>query len=110
MTRGWADCDTWGLDEYLNNVISGSVEYLRTHRHGYPSTLCSVNEDGSVAQDDKGDEKWDAILKEIVEGFKEIKRIEELDYAEWKIEHEVAERKFERSMDLLKEYFHNLWD
>jgi len=27
--RGWADCDTWGLDFYLADIIENSIQYLK---------------------------------------------------------------------------------
>lgn len=36
VTRGWADRDTWSLDNYLLEILPEMIEYLAEHTHGYP--------------------------------------------------------------------------
>ena len=54
-TRGWADRDTWNLDDYLLEILPEMVDYLRTHTRSYPGY-------------DEFDipEKWDKFLKEEI--------------------------------------------
>ena len=35
--RGWADCDVWSLDDYLSEVLIGSLKHLQEIQHGVPN-------------------------------------------------------------------------
>lgn len=54
-TRGWANRDTWSLDNYLLEILPEMIDHLRIHTHGYPGH-------------DEFDtpEKWDKFLKEEI--------------------------------------------
>lgn len=36
VTRGFADCDTWNLDDYILDLIPEMVEHLKENTHGFP--------------------------------------------------------------------------
>ena len=58
-TRGWADCDTWGLDDYLARIIYEGIKHLNKNSHGYPCDLKSLKD-------------WRYILSTIEYTFKLI--------------------------------------
>ncbi len=37
--RGWADCDTWSIDYYLNRIMPEMLESLARNYHGHPVNL-----------------------------------------------------------------------
>lgn len=37
--RGWANCDTWSLDSYLNGWLPSALRYLKAHKHGTPCSM-----------------------------------------------------------------------
>lgn len=54
-TRGWANRDTWSLDNYLLEILPEMIDHLRIHTHGYPG----------YGEFDTP-EKWDKFLKEEI--------------------------------------------
>lgn len=92
--RGWAVSDTWNLDSYLTQVISGSVDYLRQHTQGHPSGMTK--------------DEWDTILSKIATGITAWESIDDLDfrtdaYAEYRAQ-------FEEAIRLLGKFYPHLWD
>lgn len=66
-TRGFADCDTWGLDSYITEIVIGAVPKLM--KHGSPIDV-------------EGPEEWDNIVKVIVEGFEAHRNLTENKWPE----------------------------
>ena len=68
---GYADCDYWSADDYLENVMLGVIGGLKQHAHGYPDSLADYRFDDIMPEGaiDTGFEKWIAILNEITEGL-----------------------------------------
>jgi hypothetical protein len=117
VTRGWADCDTWSLDNHIAGVLADAIQHLRIHTHGYPNGL--------------SEKKWDAILVDITAGFDAVQIMDEMEpeYTEdqtqeglfggpkriydWdkynglKAEHKKV---FDKGMKLFHKYFFDLWD
>lgn len=52
-TRGWADRDTWNLDNYLLEILPEMIDHLREHTHGYPGDFPTP-------------ESWDNYLEEEI--------------------------------------------
>lgn len=68
--RGYADCDHWDCDSYIESVMLGVIKDLSKDPMGYPSSLIiDMDENGNPTEDDKGSERWEEILREIVEGL-----------------------------------------
>ncbi len=88
--RGWSVQDTWSLDTYLARVMAESLAYLRVHAHGYPANITA--------------EGWDAILTEMEGGFR--RWTEHFDDSD----EEEAYRQVQASIQLMHEWFANLWD
>lgn len=66
--RGWADCDTWSLDDYLSEWLPDAITHLKKHTHGHPDQLTQ--------------EAWAEILDKIAEGFRGYRRASEGLYEE----------------------------
>lgn len=65
MTRGWADCDTWNLDDHLADILPEMLKHLRDNTNGYPSELMRENDpEGSLGFAD-----WKSILTLMALGF-----------------------------------------
>ncbi len=101
-TRGWADCDTWGLDYHLSCWLPQALKRLRDNSRGCPSELFDeTNEDNC--------HKWKDILNEIIDGFEAYRKFEESYITDIKKEKEVDE-KVRKSCELLGKWFGSLWD
>lgn len=89
-TRGWADCDTWSLDDYLNEWLPDALRHLKLHTHGFPTSMYTEEEakivqpDGTLwptslpageDADKRAADKWGYILTKIIVGFEANKRM-----------------------------------
>lgn len=45
IKRGYADCDWWNMDSYLQRLIPEMLQELRTNRHGSPAYLGEIYTD-----------------------------------------------------------------
>lgn len=100
--RGYADCDVWSLDSYLSHILIHAVRDLQGGM-GWPAQYKITYKE------------WQQILKDISDGFEIMKNIDdEFDKVDTKEAfdkiYKKAKKKEDRSFDLLKAYFHNLWD
>jgi hypothetical protein len=91
--RGFSDSDLWSLDSYLAGLLARALPELAKFNNGCPAQLC---EDGNVSE---GFAQWHAILTEMAEGF-----------AEFADDHDASRPKIKRSLELLAEWFGDLWD
>lgn len=106
--RGWDDQAIWSIDGYLSKLIPELVGRLRVIKHGIPidcfdgldhdENYCYSEESEKIAS-----ERWNKILDEIVEGF--VLYLKDDFY-----KNEEYQEKFNKSFDMLKKYFGNLWD
>ena len=73
--RGYADCDHWAMDSYLEQVMIGLLTDLKKYAHGFPDSLSEHDPqsraivDSERIEDYPGFIKWQAILSEIIEGL-----------------------------------------
>jgi hypothetical protein len=118
--HGWAKHDTWNLDSHFDDVIIGSLTYLRDNHMGHPSSL-------------KNDDQWIQILNTIISGFEAHKRIQGMDYdseigpfpevyskeseSAWQQHNEIIrslevrdQKTFEMGMKKFVKYYANFWD
>ena len=58
VTKGYANCDTFDLDNYYLNIFTGTLNHLADNHWGYPG-----NDEFDT------DEKWTAYLKEMAQKF-----------------------------------------
>ena len=102
-SRGYADCDTWGLDDYLCEWLPRALRHLAKYNHG-----CAVE----FFDEGKDDEcwRWIEVLIKMAEGFEAKGKLFE-DYPELGKE-EILEldKKWQEGAKLLFDYFENLWD
>ena len=71
--RGYAECDYWDADNYMECVILGVMKDLKANLHGFPGVLSDHTGrefDHEIPEShDSGEEKWNKILEEIIEGL-----------------------------------------
>ncbi len=60
--RGYADCDIWSLDGYLNSWLPKALRHLKETSHGHPGNV-------------QGFKTWQNILERIALGFEASSRI-----------------------------------
>lgn len=89
--RGFDDSECWNLDNTLAQFLVPRLKVFKENTNSYPGTLES--------------EEWDAILQEMIDGF-EIAANPDLCYGE----DEENNKKRDRAVHLLSEYFNHLWD
>jgi len=108
--RGWADCDVWDLDHYICDLMIQTLTHLKTITNGCPPELFDKNATNQSW-------KWEKILDEIIEGFnagkeiideKNIFNIENIE--DYQKEYKYLLKKFNKGIELLKQYFFYLWD
>jgi hypothetical protein len=58
ITRGWANCDTWDLDDYYEHIIADTLNYLADNHMGYPGN-----------NEFPDDEIWTKYLKDMAQKF-----------------------------------------
>jgi len=65
--RGYADCDKWNMDKYLQNLILDMLQDFRDSRNGSPGYLGEnyTNEEGMLVND-TCHEEWDNILDRMI--------------------------------------------
>jgi len=68
--RGYADCDYWSVDDYLNIVISGLIKKLREHVHGCPNEFVYDENLKKTQSVEDGCKDWEEILLVIEESFR----------------------------------------
>lgn len=85
LSRGFSDDETWSLDMTIARFIVPRLERFKELNNGHPSTLLP--------------ESWDAIIQEMIDGFKEAAK-DDLNSDTVKID---------RALELFKEWFQALW-
>jgi hypothetical protein len=80
--RGWADCDTWSLDYYLNGWMPDALRHLKAHKHGTPLSVFPTDPEYIKDCGNPTDEaeaiaiaRWDAIMDKMIAGFEASWRI-----------------------------------
>ena len=125
--RGWANCDTWGMDGYLLEVMIPMMKHLKETKHGHPACYT--------------EKRWDKIMDKMISGLEAGDRFLEGDYfdeiqPDWASEitgenlldkinkHPIKkstwtkynqmsrkdEKEFHRAMELINRDFFALWD
>lgn len=84
-TRGWADCDVWGLDSYLNEWMPDALRRLAMTKQGIPSSVFEdkdFDEFGKCSDEsmERASNKWNLILAKIIIGFEANKRMMNNEY------------------------------
>ena len=73
ILRGYAECDRWGMDYYLQRLIPDMLQDLKDNRMGSPGHLGEIytNEDG-VTVNDTCHKEWDKILDQMIFLWREV--------------------------------------
>ena len=74
--------ELWNLDTFLARFLANAVDEFRENQHGHPGTLTP--------------DEWDAILAEMVEGFRAYD--------------DCDKERPTRALELLTEWWCALWD
>ena len=98
--RGYANCDVWSLDWYLNSWLPQAIRQLKNS--GYPADLTP--------------QKWNDVLERIALGFESADRINKM--ANWgdnnsdiaKSLDEKDFKLFKYGMGLFAKYYMSLWN
>lgn len=112
--RGWADCDVWSFDNYLNKIIIAGIERLAKNQMGCPGEFWDETR--------KNDEchRWRETLEEMRQGFMAMeeqdnhsyffKRNKEGQNEFDKERNEQLEKKVLRGLELFCKHYRSLWD
>lgn len=101
--RGYSDCDLWGLDCYLDDILAKGLRQLAKKSCSYPGGVDDIVE--SV--------DWDKRLNEMADGFQA-----RIDYENEGIledddkfsKRKEAYKKHAKSLKLLQKWYYYLWD
>ncbi len=102
--RGWADEDIWSLDWYLSSWLPAAFRKLAKDAHGCPGDLFDKKNKKNQCH------KWHKILEEMALGFEAYCKFEEYMGNDYAKEYKKMKKLRDRSFDLMKEYWGNLWD
>jgi len=132
---GWSPRDLWNFDHYLTKIIlNGLVEFKRT-KSGYPAIIDpAIGKFTGDPDKDYNEERWDAILGQMIEGFALLMKCQigdELQYGGYMTDKEKLkshsderwkkfgiaryttreeEEKIKHAFDLLRDHFWSLVD
>lgn len=74
--NGWAECDTWNLDTYICEVLSGLISHMRDNLTGYPAGLALIKEVPCKEEEYKSEiNQWKKILDEMIWAFEFMENI-----------------------------------
>jgi len=104
--RGWDDRVVWGIDYYLSKHMPIWLRTLRDKKQGIPASFLGPDNDL-----DKAEERWDAALDAMIDGFDAAREIQDLGYSP--LHEEVLatlQDRFARGFQVFKENYFSLWD
>ena len=100
ITRGYCDCDVWEMFSFLQTLIPDMLQTLKDTRTGSPGYLGEnyTNENG-ILVNDTCHEEWNCILDKMIFLWREAEK-------------DTCSQKnpFDEAIDMLKQYFYDLWD
>lgn len=112
--RGYADCDNWSIDGYLNSWMPEAIRKLK-NGFGYPTDVYvelfpeddfSLN---NLAHSTIAHAKWHEILEDIALGFEAGQKICEYEFEGIK-ELNTLQAQLDKGLRLFGRYYLNLWD
>mgnify|MGYP001560384347 FL=1 len=97
--RGYADCDVWGIDSYIVQIMIPMLKEMKRISHGHPGNITA--------------EKWDEELDIMTKGFEAAERM--LDFSkypdgDWVKSYNKDEKIFKKNMKVFISRFFDLWD
>lgn len=80
--RGWADRDTWALDNYLSRWLPDALKHLKANKHGTPMDMFDglpMDEDSNPTHEshDIASKRWDDTMDKMIAAFDAWNRMEE---------------------------------
>jgi hypothetical protein len=97
LTRGFADCDMWSLDQHLAQIILPHMKHFRAwNLHGYPADFDTA-------------EAWYAAVDEMIWGLEWMLDDDAGMFGYRDTWQEDSERA-QRGLELFGKYFMALWD
>lgn len=112
--RGWDDKAVWSLDHYLAKIIPQILKKLKEDKEGTPMEFFNglpYEDENTYSYSEESikiaDERWNAVLDEMILGFERYNKLWETSSYE---EEREGYKKVERALELLKLHFENLWD
>jgi len=130
-TRGWADCDVWGLDSYICDVMVPALEHLKKTKQGTPVPADGVlDENGQVTEEESArwEKVWDQKLDAMIAGFRAAGEVSDgpperfftedatqplglrMDYEACKVWEQEQETVRQKGFAAFTENFYSLWD
>ena len=113
--RGWADCDAWGVSDYLNDILPQLLRRLKGQT-GCPSEFYDAEATNNECH------RWDEALETMAQGFEAAKWLDKFGYHRWvdgphgkklEIDEQAtanAQKKAEKGLQLFAKYYQGLWD
>ena len=102
--RGYADCDVWSIDWYLDSWLPEAIRDLKGGM-GFPSDLYDNKKEDDECW------KWQVIFEDIAKGFEASRKIKNHDFdLNSKTEYKELERVMKKGLNLFVKYYGNLWD
>ena len=126
--RGYADCDVWGFDYYLSNIIVNGIKDLKEQVHGVPSDISRKMGESHSSDLKKSIKEWKRILGEIQWTFETSTKICENNWILIKDERTRGTykklekdknfrvmtkeecKRYKNGWKLFQQYYFNLWD
>ena len=107
--RGYADSDSWGIDNYLDSFMPELLRHMIDDKVGggnsYPGHEGDLNCDTA--------EHWQNTVEKIAKGFEAGRKIDDLAYKngkQYRAEHKKLEKQRVEGMKLFVKYYTHLWD
>ena len=78
--RGYAECDHWSADAYMEHVMLGLLRDVQEYKNGYP---CGPHTQHvpfeESAEEDPGLKWWDGVMAEIITGLEASQELSDED-------------------------------
>ena len=105
-SRGYADEDLWGLDEYLSSWLPSAIHFYKTQGSCPLYFFSSLNPTQKESR--AANRHWNRVLRYMEQGFLAHKKLSEEIIIDEK-EREELERKATRGLRLFSKHYNNLW-
>ena len=118
---GFAESDSWEIDNWFSTVFPKIIRNLKNNCHGYPGKFI-YDKNNNIISEKEAVEKWKLILERIAFCLEEsdpekstYKGLNNVDNENDWMEKQRELMKYRNNMkneafDLIKEYYWDLWD
>lgn len=110
---GWAPCDTWSLDYYINGVLGGALEHLAEHSCGAP---CGYPDPAPTTWEPPTDcDQWQADLRRWAKAFQDAARddyyeIHGENFDAWHADEDARRVALHAALKEIEPWWDALWD